>query len=168
MAEMGEYLVGAWLKLCADCEIIVYDQKLNPKGVEMNEVDVVGIDLHSKKAYLCEVATHLSGLQYTGGNKVTAERLEKKFKVAIKYASRALSEYQVQFMFWAPYVPTGILTGLLSEMQTYFKSDGTDVQLVINEDYTKRVNQLRELARKDTRDRGEPFYRALQIIEHLR
>jgi len=168
MPEMGEYLVGAWLKLCCDCEIIVYNQKLSPKGVKMNEVDVIGIAPNRKKAFFCEVGTHLGGLLYAGGNEGTARKVEEKFKASIKYASKMFPEFQIQHMLWAPYVPQGILTSLLSKMQTRLQNAGVDVQLIINSEYTDRVSQLRALAKGDTRDRGEPFYRALQIIENLR
>jgi hypothetical protein len=168
MPEMGEYLVGAWLKLCGSCELIVYNQKLSPRGIKMNEVDVIGIAPHEKKAFFCEVGTHLGGLLYAGGNEGTAQKVEEKFKAMIKYASTIFPEFKIQYMLWAPYVPEGILTGLLSKIQVRLQNEDINVQLIINSEYTSRVNQLRMLAKGDTRDRGEPFYRAMQIIENLR
>lgn len=67
-------------------------------------------------------------------------------------------------MLWAPYVPKGILTEFLKEL-----SDAhPNIEVVINGEYTRRVEELRESAKGDQRDRGEPFYRALQILENLR
>lgn len=68
-------------------------------------------------------------------------------------------------MLWSPYVPKGILTEGLEKIQKELK---IDIELVINEVYTKKINELRNKAKEDTKDRGEPFYRALQILEHLR
>jgi hypothetical protein len=44
----------------------------------------------------------------------------------------------------------------------------SELQLIINDEYTKCVDELRELARKQTHDSGNPFFRTLQILEHLK
>jgi hypothetical protein len=168
MPEMGEYAVGAWLRLKGNCQIVTYDQELNPTGREMNEVDVIGLDLERRKAYFCEVATHLKGVNYGEGNKDSAERFEKKFDAALKYSLQCFQEWSVHLMLWAPYVPEGILTNLLQAMKQRFQDKGVTVELVINDIYTMRINELREWAKDDIRDRGEPFYRVLQILSHLR
>ena len=40
--------------------------------------------------------------------------------------------------------------------------------LIINEKYTECVNELRREAKKTIRDHGNPVFRTLQILEHLR
>ncbi|MFC7173946.1 hypothetical protein ACFQL0_12485 [Haloplanus litoreus] len=40
--------------------------------------------------------------------------------------------------------------------------------MIINGEYTDRVEDLRELAADDKKDYGEPAFRFLQILEHLR
>ena len=164
MPEMGEYAVGAWLSLFGGCEAIVYNQKLNPKGIRTNEVDVIGLVPSSRRVYLCEVATHLGGLHYSGGNPGTMKTVERKFHAMIRYASRTYRGWECTFMLWAPYVPKGILTEFLKELSEVHRN----IEVVINGEYTKRVEQLRERAKGDQRDRGELFYRALQILENLR
>jgi hypothetical protein len=42
------------------------------------------------------------------------------------------------------------------------------LQLVINQEYTRRVAELRELACTSAHDAGNDFFRALQILAHLR
>ncbi len=42
------------------------------------------------------------------------------------------------------------------------------LEAVINAGYTKRVRELEAAARKTRRDTGNPFFRALQILAHLR
>jgi hypothetical protein len=51
---------------------------------------------------------------------------------------------------------------LLAELE----KDG--LEMVINAKYKQQVDLLRELARKTTRDFGNPFFRTLQILEHMR
>ena len=57
-------------------------------------------------------------------------------------------------------LPVGYLTTHLAEI------DG--LELVINEEYAKRVDDLQALARKLKNDTGNPFFRVLQILGHLR
>ena len=72
--EMGEYLVGAYLKLILECDFVDYGVRVPGGGVQgLNELDVVGIHFDKKTAYLCEVTTHIRGLLYGGGNKGTVE-----------------------------------------------------------------------------------------------
>ena len=61
---------------------------------------------------------------------------------------------------WSPYVPKGYLTKAFDKM--------SDIDFIINERYTECVEELRELAKNTTNDAGNPFFRALQILEHLR
>ena len=164
MPEMGEYAVGAWLSLFGGCEAIAYNQKLNPKGIRTNEVDIIGLVPSSRKVYFCEVATHLGGLHYSGGNPGTKKTIERKFLAVNRYASRTYPNWDCTFMLWAPYVPKGILTDFLKE----WSDAHPNIEVVINGEYTRRMEQLRKNAKGDHRDRGEPFYRALQILENLR
>ena len=72
-----------------------------------------------------------------------------------------LSNFEVvRYQFWSPVVPVGYLTMHLAEI------DG--LELVINEEYAKRVDDLQALARKLKNDTGNPFFRVLQILGHLR
>lgn len=56
-------------------------------------------------------------------------------------------------MFWSPYVPKGYLTNNLKEIES--------LQLVINNDYTKCVDEMRVFAGNNTNDLGNPFLRTL-------
>ena len=42
------------------------------------------------------------------------------------------------------------------------------LNLVINKEYTARIDKLREQAGKLTHDTGNPLFRSLQILERLR
>jgi len=63
-------------------------------------------------------------------------------------------------MFWSPVVPVGYLTEHLPQIR--------GLELVINQHYAAKIEELRSLARTETHDAGNEFFRALQILEHLR
>lgn len=157
--EIGEFVAGAYLRLCETCDVVDYNARSSKKGLEgLGEIDVVGLRFSDQTAFLCEVSTHLDGLNYGDG---TIERIRSKLKHQRGYAASVLSSFKVhRFMLWSPRVAVGAKTKALSEID--------DLELVVNEAYTARVNQLRALARETTKDIGNPFFRSLQLLEHLR
>jgi Holliday junction resolvase-like predicted endonuclease len=158
--EMGEYVVGACLKLLKLCDFVDYNVRRPGGGLAgLNEIDVVGLDFKSKTAYLCEVTTHLDGLLYKDAP-TTIERIRKKYERLRDYAKDFLSDFPSQhFMFWSPVVRESVANELK-------KISG--LELVINKDYTAYVELLQELAKKGTHDTGNPTFRVLQILGHLR
>lgn len=161
MVEMGEYLVGAYLRIVLNCDFVIYDQRIS----KQREIDVVGLDPKKNVAHICEVATHLEGLNYGQGNEDTIRRLREKFEAYDQYGRGYLPNMNRKYMLWSPSVPRGYLTEKLEELRSGL---GLDLEFVINEDYTTKVDKLRAMAKRETKDRGEPFYRALQILEHLK
>lgn len=159
--EVGELLVGAYLKLCLGCAFVDYNVRPPGGGLEgLGELDVVGFDPDSGRAFLCEVTTHIRGLLYVS-NAETVERVRKKHNRQRDYAGKHLTAFRdVTFMFWSPVVPVGYVTEGLSKIE--------GLVLVINQEYAKRVAELRRLARSTSHDAGNDFFRALQILEHLR
>ena len=80
---MGEYIVGAWLKLVIKCDIVDYNLRNPLEGqVGLNELNVLGLDFKNKAAYLCEVNTHLDGLQYKNTNSGDRENRQQIFQHA--------------------------------------------------------------------------------------
>ncbi len=159
--EMGEYLVGACLKLLKDCDFVDYHVRRPGGGLAgLNEIDVVGLDFKSKTAYLCEVTTHLEGLLYGAGAKDTVDRIQKKYESLRGYAKDYLSDFPTQhFMFWSPVVTWSVE----AELQRI-----KGLELVVNKEYADYIGALRELAKKGTHDTGNPAFRVLQILGHLR
>lgn len=41
-------------------------------------------------------------------------------------------------------------------------------EVVVNDDFTRAVNELQAIAKKTRYDTGNPFMRTLQILAHLR
>jgi hypothetical protein len=160
--EMGEYVVGAYLRLVLKCDLVIYNVKPPEGGLAgLAEIDVVGLNSLEHAAYLCEVTTHLGGIQYVKNYERTAEKIATKFRTLQKYAANYLHEYRtIKYIFWSPCVPKGRLLDML------YLNKG--LEIVINQEYKTRIDRLRKEARLTTRDIGNPFFRALQILEHTR
>jgi hypothetical protein len=157
---MGEYIVGAWLKLVIKCDVVDYNLKNQHEGqAGLNELNVLGIDFKNKSVYLCEVNTHLDGLQYKNTN-AAIEKIGNKFFSMRRYADQFLSQFpNHHLMFWAPLVGPGV-ESVLKELK--------GLELVINNDYTTIIRALQELAQKGTEDSGNPAFRVLQILGHMK
>ena len=160
--EMGEYVVGAYLKIIKGCDFIDYNVRRSGGGLPgLDELDVIGLDFEHKVAYLCEVTTHIRGLLYGSSNKTTVDKVKQKYEKQRKYAEDCLPDFfSYRFMFWSPVVPQGYLTRELPKIQ--------GLELVINGEYKACIDELRKEARKKANDEGNPFFRVLQILEHLR
>lgn len=160
--DIGEYIVGAYLKIIKGCDIVDYNVRRPGGHLEgLNEIDVLGLDFTNSKAYLCEVTTHIQGVLYKDYN-TTLKKVENKHENLKNYAAEHLKRFSINnvvYMFWAPVVPKGI-----SERLNSIKG----LEIVINKDYTSCIDQLRKEAKKLTHDAGNPFFRTLQILEHLR
>lgn len=160
--EMGEYIVGAYLKIIKNCDFVEYNARPPGGGLSgLNELDVIGIDFKTKTVYLCEVTTHISGLLYGSNNKTTVEKIVTKHNKQIEYSIENFKDFpNKKYMFWSPVVPKGYLTNELNKL--------SNLELIINEKYTQCVDELSQKARELTHDTGNPFFRTLQILERLK
>ena len=81
--EIGEFFVGAYLKEVENCSFVDYNVRPPGGGVKgLGELDVVGLRFEDSSVHLCEVATHLGGLEYGRGYEDSAERIARKFSRA--------------------------------------------------------------------------------------
>lgn len=165
--EIGEYVVGAYLSLVEKCDAIVYNVKPPGGGIEgLGELDVIGYRFTDKSVFMCEVATHLNGLLIVGKNNKdnTVNKVKEKHDRQKLYASKYLNLFEhVHFMLWSPVVRGEEKIKGLSEI--------SELELIINEEYSHKINILKELARKSdtkTSDIGNPFFRTLQLLQRLR
>ncbi len=156
--EIGELFVGAYLELCLGCTLVDYNVRpLSGDRMNNYELDVIGLDPDNSHAYLCEVSTQIRGLP----NEETLRIVSAKHDKQKEYVDKHLQSFEtVTYMFWSPMVPIGVLTKKLLET--------TDLELVINGGYIQRFMELRELARTNSHDAGNAFFRVLQIVERLR
>jgi len=152
--DMGEHVAGEYLKRLNGCDVINYNVRARNGGSEgLNELDVVGFNFETRTVYLCEVATHLGGLNY-GGKSVehTIEKVLTKHAFQKHYAGKYLTNFENRrYMLWSPRVSVGKITAALEER-------APDLELVINERYTAAVGELRNLASKNTSFTADPFF----------
>jgi len=159
--DIGEYVVGAYLKIIRKCDFVDYNVRTPGGGLEgLNELDVVGLDFKNETAYLCEVTTHIRGVLYKA-NITTVNKINIKYERQKEYANKYLSGFPKRyFMFWSPVVPKGYITEELEKIN--------GLELIINKKYAQCIGELRLKAKELTNEVGNPFFRMLQILEHLR
>jgi len=159
--DIGEYIVGAYLKIIEECDFVDYNVRYPGGGLRgLGELDVLGLRFNDKTAFLCEVTTHIRGVLYKN-NITTVEKITAKHKRQKEYAHDRLKDFtNICYMFWSPVVPRGYITEELSKIK--------DLELIINEKYKQCIDDLRLKAKELTNDVGNPFFRMLQILEHLR
>ena len=90
--QMGEYVVGAYLKLVLGFDVVDYNVRPPGGGLQgLAEFDVVGLKFGERVAFVCEVTTHLDGINY-GNNQKTVERIRRKFERQQLYAETCLTQ----------------------------------------------------------------------------
>ena len=161
--EIGESLVGSYFKYVEGCKMVVYDTPLDD---EQGDIDIIAMDETTGKVYICDVATHIKGLQYGNYDK-TVEKLEEKIYRSIKFAKNYFNDKNVIYMIWSPRVPPG-LEEKLTKLEKKIRNEGIEINFVINKVYTNKIEQLRKKAKANASATNEPAFRLLQILEHLR
>lgn len=161
LTDVGEYLVGAYLQLVEECDVVDYNVRPPGGGLAgLGELDVLGFNFKTSTVFVCEVTTHIRGLLYKN-NQETVNRITRKHERQQAYANSFLKNFAVvRYQFWSPVVPLGDITKQLNRLGS--------LELVINDTYTKRVRELQELAKRETHDARNPVFRVLQILEHLK
>jgi hypothetical protein len=155
--DIGESLVGAYMRQVPRCHTVAFNTHLPRQG----ELDVVGVATGPQGAevWLAEVAIHLDGLNYGGGtNAQTVNKVAEKVAAARTYAAQVYRDITPTVELWSPVVPAGLVAALVS----------VEVDLIVNGDFTARVNELAGLASQHTTLTGDDAYRFLQLLTHLR
>lgn len=163
--DMGESLVGAYLRHVERCEVVTYNNFHGTQG----EIDVVGVKAAPKArskptVFICEVTTHIKGMNIRGaGRERTVTSVQQKFARMQEFAREIYPGHQHRFQWWSPRVPEGMLTTALDT------APGTaDLEWIRNEQYAECVRQLVEEAKRNSGTTGEPAFRMLQILAHLK
>lgn len=176
MENIGETLVGDYLKVKYECDFVAFNvYTADPIG----EIDVVGINSKKKEIYICEVATHLvTGLRYVNPKEKTSDnvgRFVKKFSKNIKYANDHFRDYKKHYMLWSPIVKdpktgtksnqTSDIAEIEAELSKQFQ---VNIDVISNDKYSKCLTVLREYASKQTKELKSPVLRLFQIEEKLK
>lgn len=162
MLDIGESLVGSYLRYVEDCDFVHYETY----GESQGELDVVGMRLADKRVWLCEVAIHLGGLEYGQGYAGSRDKVRQKIDRAEMIAQRLFTDQQATYEFWSLRVPKR-LASMLKDLEVEFASRGLDVAFIINEKFAERIHKLRDRAAQDMKSTAEPAYRLLQVLTQL-
>ena len=160
MLNVGEQLVSSYLRYIRKCDFI---QTNLPTAKAQGEIDVVGLNMSKRQIYICEVAIHIGGLQYTtndvkNGIKTTrpdnVQRLTDKFSRGIEYAREHWNQYDYHFMFWSPIVkhtsrrPENNQMRHLEEIRANIKERYcVEIEFIVNERFQECLMELRNHAK---------------------
>jgi len=176
MQNVGEEIAGEYLKIIKGCSFVEYN--LYTPDVQ-GEIDVAGVDVLSNVLYVCEVAVHLvTGLQYVNvkvKQPDNVNRFLEKFSKNIEYAEKYFGNYEKIFMLWSPIVKNQAegtkhnqLKDVLQIQSQLLGKYGYNLELMINERYQECLDQLREYARRETKELKSSVLRTMQIEEKLK
>lgn len=157
--DIGESLVGSFYRQLKGCHSVLYNTFL-PHA--QGEIDVIALRLGAEvEVFAAEVAIHLESLQY-GTYEVTTEKVTTKMVSARTYCEQVFRDAAVTLEFWSPVVPKGLVSSITERGQEH------GFALVANDDFTERMQALIVEAAQHTKQTGEPAYRMLQLLTHLR
>jgi hypothetical protein len=166
--DIGESIVGAYMRYVRGCEVVVYNSFLRD---QQGEVDVVALRTGPpREVWLCEVTTHIGGMLYpaSGGPDGTLAKLRAKILRAEEFAAATFPDDPRHFEIWSPRVAKGKLTEAFEELEADLSQDEIELSFVVNEDYTESLRQLAAHAGSNKSATSEPAYRMLQVLTHLR
>lgn len=166
--DIGESIVGAYMRYIRECEVIVYNTFLRDR---QGEIDVVALKTGTpREVWLCEVTTHIGGMLYVDGEgrDGTISKLRDKLRRAREFASVTFPGDTLHFEIWSPRVAKGKLTTSFGTLRKEAAELEMDLDFIINEDYTEKMRELVEHARRNPSATSEPAYRMLQVLTHLR
>jgi len=172
--NIGEEIVGAYLEHIKHCEFV--QKNLYTPDVQ-GEIDVVGINLKNKEIYVCEVAIHLiTGLQYVKEKQPNnIDKLTEKFSKDIEYADKYFHEYTKHVMLWSPIIKDQAKDAKHNQMRDVRKlceniktKYGVELEIIANEKFLSCLEELREHARKETKESKSPVVRLMQVEERLK
>jgi hypothetical protein len=165
--DIGESLVGAYLRHVVGCDVVTYNSFFADR---QGEVDVVGIENGEPRTiWLCEVTTHIGGMLITSrGDRPQKVILREKLARLHAFAEATFPGDSYRYEWWSPRVAVGKLTDVLREIEQEWEVAGRDLRFVMNETYTERIRELAGDAAKNSSTTNEPAYRMLQVLTRLR
>jgi len=165
--DIGESLVGAYLRHIVKCEVVIYNSFFSDR---QGEVDVVALRQGTRReVWLCEVTTHIGGmLLVRDGKDVTERVIREKLARLQHFAQVTFPDDLHRYEWWSLRVPEGKVTSAMKAIEEEWASEDRDLRFIINAEYTERVRELAEHASGNSSTTNEPAYRMLQILTHLR
>jgi hypothetical protein len=162
--DIGESLVGAYMRHVEKCSIVIYNSFF---AEQQGEVDVVGVKPgepgEPRTVYLCEVTTHIDGL-----NPPLIARVPGKLNRLREFADETFPGEHHVYQWWSPNVPPGVRLNAFERIQKERAEEGQILELVFNAEYTARITALVEAAKTNSSTTNEPAFRMLQVLTRLR
>ena len=154
--EIGEYIVGAYLKYLLNCDVVDYNVR-DPNGglIGLNEIDVIGLRFSDKTAFICEVTTHTSK---SGINKKAELKMLNKFTVNRNYSIKNLKKFNSIFMLWSPKINSATLNRIMTQLDKF------KIEYFVNQKYLEALVELNNFSKVNKKDTSNPFIRFLQIL----
>jgi hypothetical protein len=165
--DMGESLVGAYLRHIRRCDVVVYNSFFADR---QGEVDVVGLHQQDPRVvWLCEVTTHIDGMLLTGAGRAKEEEIiRRKLGRLHDFAEITFPDENHCFEWWSPRVAVGRLTQIMDAVAAEWQAAGRQLSFIVNERYTQAMRELVHHARTNSSTTNEPAYRLLQVLGRLR
>jgi hypothetical protein len=109
-----------------------------------------------------------------GGQPNNVGKLTDKFSRDIEYAQKYFPDYQQHFMLWCPIIRHSKDGAILNQErdirqigENISTKYGVSIEFVVNEDFQRRIDELRQYVRGKTEELKNPVLRLLQIEEAL-
>jgi hypothetical protein len=162
--DIGESLVAAYHRHVRGCDLILTNVHLVG---EQGELDVVGVQSGPvQRAWFCEVTTHTRGMN-NPSKRPAARRVAEKIESAERFASNTFPNAEARFEIWSPIVRPGLVAEL-DDVVASCRTRGVELDLVVNETYTERIQELVDVARSTSETTGDDAFRMLQIMTRLK
>lgn len=175
MINVGEQLVSSYLRYIRGCDFT--QMNVYTVGVQ-GEIDVLGVDLKRRRAYICEVAVHLTtGINYVGkDNKPNnVAKLTDKFSRDIEYAEKYLADYERHYMLWSPIVKKTTGKAMYNQIEHLKEiganirtKHGVELEFIVNEKFLAAFEELRSYAGAQRPEMQCPLMRLLQVEAYLK
>ena len=163
--DIGESLVGAYLRHRVGCEVVVYNSFFADRR---GEIDVVGIKQgRPRTVWLCEVTTHVGGMDLRRGGRTARQVIANKLERLRDFAEATFPGDHHRFEWWSPRVASG-LQAAMSVVEQQWEDAGRDLHFITNQTYTDRIRELADDAKGNPSTTNEPAYRMLQVLTRLR
>ncbi len=156
--------VSTYLRRCEAYDFIVEDLPLFPERGLWDTIDLAGFDLMKGRGVLCEVLPLPPGNVIGEPDRQTIQRLEKKLVHAYRFVRERMVVLKrgIRFQVWSP----SLSAPLKRDLQRIAKKAHLPVDVITDEAYAARVDQLLKKAKQDRTLWGEPFYRLMRIAQH--
>ncbi len=111
-ADLGESLVGAYMRHVEQCSIVLYNSSF---ADQQGEVDVVAVKPQGpgdpRVVYLCEVTTHIGAMATN-----TVKKVPAKLGRLREFAAQTFPDEEHRFQWWSPYVNEGTATASFKQL----------------------------------------------------